>query len=139
MPKTFTQSIRFAAPPARVYSLYADQRLHAESTGSGASIKPKAGAAFTAGDGYIGGVTLHVEKDRMIVQTWRAEDWPSEAPDSVLVLLFLPEEGPDGEGTRMLVTHANVPDDQAEELKKGWTDYYWKPWKAWIKKAGLAG
>jgi choline-glycine betaine transporter len=46
------------------------------------------------------------------------------------VLLFLPE----GEGTRLIVTHANVPDDQAEELKKGWTEFYWKPWKAWIKK-----
>jgi uncharacterized protein YndB with AHSA1/START domain len=130
MPKTFTQSVLFAAPPATVYALYAEQKLHAEATGSGASIKAKAGAAFTAWDGYIGGVTLHAEKDRMLVQTWRAEDWGSDAPDSVLVLLFLPE----GEGTRLLVTHANVPDDQAEELKKGWTEFYWKPWKAWIKK-----
>ena len=130
MATTFTQSLLFAAPPATLYSLYADQKLHAAATGSAASIKAKAGAPFTAWDGYISGITLHAEKDRMLVQTWRAEDWPAEAPDSVLILLFLPE----GEGARLIVTHANVPDDQAAELKKGWTDYYWKPWKAWIKK-----
>lgn len=134
MAKTFTQSLLFAAPPATVYALYADEKLHAATTGSAASIKAKAGAAFTAWDGYIKGVTLRAEKDRMIVQCWRAEDWPEEAPDSVLVLLFLPVRGAEGEGTRLLVTHANVPDDQVEELKKGWTDYYWKPWKDWIKK-----
>ena len=130
MPKTFTQSVLFAAPPADVFALYAEQKLHAETTGSAASIKAKAGAPFTAWDGYIRGLTLHVEPSRMIVQTWRAEDWPEDAPDSVLVLLFLAEEG----GTRLLATHANVPDDQVDELKKGWTDYYWKPWKAWIKR-----
>jgi activator of HSP90 ATPase len=131
MAKTFTQSLLLAAPPATAYALYADEKLHAVTTGSAASIKAKAGAPFTAWDGYIKGVTLHAEKDRMIVQTWRAEDWPEEAPDSVLVLLFLPAT--EGEGTRLLVTHANVPDDQVEELKKGWTEYYWKPWKAWLK------
>jgi activator of HSP90 ATPase len=131
MPKTFTQSLLFAAPPATVYALYADQKLHAETTGSAATIKAKAGAPFTAWDGYIEGTTLHAEQGRMIVQTWRASDWPDEAPDSIFILLFLPE----GEGTRVLVTHANVPDDQIEDLKKGWTEYYWKPWKAWIKKS----
>ncbi len=129
MPKTFTQSILFAAPPATVYALYADQKLHVETTGSAATIKAKAGAPFTAWDGYIKGTTLYAEQGRMIVQTWRAEDWPEDAPDSVFILLFLPEE----EGTRLLATHANVPDDQVEDLKKGWTEYYWKPWKTWIK------
>jgi uncharacterized protein YndB with AHSA1/START domain len=131
MPKTFSQSIHFDAPPARLFALYTDASLHAGSTGSGAAIKAKAGTAFTAWDGYIGGVNLHVVPDRMLVQTWRASDWGKDDPDSVLILLFMPEEG----GTRLLVTHANVPDDQAAELKSGWTEYYWKPWKKWLKSA----
>lgn len=131
MPKTFTQSVLFAAPPATVYALYADQKLHAEVTGSAASIKARAGAAFTAWDGYITGITLLAQEGRTIVQCWRTDEWADDAPDSVLVLLFLAE----GEGTRLLVTHANVPDDQADELKKGWSEYYWKPWKAWIKRS----
>jgi activator of HSP90 ATPase len=138
MATTFTQSLLFNASPAVVYSLYADQKLHAAATGSAATIKAKAGIPFTAWDGYISGVTLHAEKDRMIVQTWRTTDWPSEAPDSVFILLFLPASVPEGQGTRLLVTHANVPDDQADELKKGWSEYYWKPWKAWIKRSAAA-
>jgi uncharacterized protein YndB with AHSA1/START domain len=134
MPKTFSQSLHFDAPPSRVFALYADAGLHAGTTGSGAAIQAKAGTAFTAWDGYIGGVNLHVVPDRMIVQTWRASDWGKDESDSVLVLLFLPEDG----GTRLLVTHANVPDDQAAELKAGWTEYYWKPWKKWLKDAARA-
>ena len=134
MATTFTQSVLFDAPPATVYALYAEQKFHTEATGSTASIKAKAGAAFTAWDGYISGVTLHAEKDRMIVQTWRTDDWGSGEPDSVLVLLFQAEGG----GTRLILTHANVPESQAEELKKGWKEYYWKPWKAWIGKNAKA-
>jgi activator of HSP90 ATPase len=129
MPKTFTQSILFAAPPSTVYGLYAVSELHAEATDADASIEARAGAPFTAWDGYINGITLHAEADRLLVQTWRASDWKPEDPDSVLILLFLPE----GAGTRLYVTHANVPDDQVDELEKGWKEYYWKPWKEWIE------
>jgi hypothetical protein len=30
--------------------------------------------------------------------------------------------------------HANVPEEEAEGIKKGWFDYYWKPWRNYIKK-----
>jgi len=130
MPKTISQSLLFAAPPATVYALYADQKLHADVTGAAASIKAKTPSDFSAWDGYIKGRTLEARSNELIVQTWRADDWPSEAPDSVLVLLFQSE----GEGTRLLVSHVNVPDGQAKELKKGWSDFYWKPWKKWIKE-----
>jgi activator of HSP90 ATPase len=129
MPKTFTQSLFFDAPPSALFELYTDARLHAEATGAGAAIEPAAGRAFTAWDGYIGGVNLHVVKDRMVVQTWRSADWSDKDEDSILVLLFEPERS----GTRLLLTHANVPDEEAVELRKGWTEYYWKPWKAWLK------
>jgi len=134
MPKTISQSILFKAPPATVFALYADQKLHTEVTGSAATIKAKAVTPFSAWDGYIKGLTLEVQKDRMLVQTWRAEDWEAEAPDSVLVLLFQSE----GSGTRLLVSHVNVPEEQAEELKKGWTEWYWGPWKRWIKEHSKA-
>jgi activator of HSP90 ATPase len=121
-----TQKVHFKASPATLFSLYTDSRLHSESTGSG---------AFTAGDGYIGGVNLHVEKDRMIVQTWRGSDWRREDPDSIFILLLIP----DAEGTTLHVTHANIPDEQFEGIREGWKEYYWKPWKAWIRKAAAEG
>ena len=30
--------------------------------------------------------------------------------------------------------HANVPDFETTGVKEGWNSYYWKPWKAYIKK-----
>jgi activator of HSP90 ATPase len=142
MPKTFSRTVLFAAPPETLFALYPDARLHAEATGAGASIEPKAGKAFTAWDGYIGGVNLHVVKDRMVVQTWRGSDWKAADPDSILVLLFLPEGrakgGARGGATRLHVTHANVPDDQFEGVRDGWTEFYWRPWKAWLKREAAA-
>ncbi|HTX71686.1 MAG TPA: SRPBCC domain-containing protein [Rectinemataceae bacterium] len=130
MPRTMTQRVHFDAPPSTVFALYMDSRLHAETTGAGAAIDPRPGRAFTAWDGYIGGVTLHVEPDRMVVQTWRGSDWNRDDPDSIFVLLFLA----DGEGTSLHVTHANIPDGQFEGVRDGWKQYYWQPWKRWIKK-----
>ena len=32
-------------------------------------------------------------------------------------------------GQRLSLNNANVPDKEFEGIKKGWNDYYWKPWK----------
>jgi activator of HSP90 ATPase len=128
MPKTFTQKLHFAASPAELFKLYADPKLHTAATGSPATGGAKPGRVYSAWDGYIRGKTLHVEEDRLIVQTWRASDWRAEDPDSILVLLFLA----DATGSTLHLTQANVPDDQAEGLKEGWTEFYWRPWKKWL-------
>jgi hypothetical protein len=30
------------------------------------------------------------------------------------------------------MTHANVPDDSAADIEKGWFDHYWNPWKQYL-------
>ena len=42
-------------------------------------MRASAGEAFSAWDGYISGLTLLAAEGSMIVQTWRADDWESEA------------------------------------------------------------
>ncbi len=37
-------------------------------------------------------------------------------------------------GTELEMIHANVPEHDADAVKKGWNDYYWSQWKAYIKK-----
>lgn len=31
------------------------------------------------------------------------------------------------------MTHANIPEDTAAGIKSGWNEYYWKPWKKYLK------
>ena len=72
---------------------------------------------------------LLAKRNKMFVQTWRASGWPKEDEDSILILTFRAIET----GTELEMVHANVSDSDADGVKNGWNDYYWKPWKAYIK------
>ncbi len=132
MPKTITQSIRFKGiTPAQLYALYMNAKLHAQVTGAPAKIQNKAGAAYSVYSDYCFGKNLHLEQDRMIVQTWRSTDFAKTDPDSIFCLLFEAQ----GADTLVHMTHAYLPDDQAASVKKGWVDFYWKPWKEHLNKS----
>ena len=96
---------------------------HSAFTGSPAEIEPRIGGHFSAWDGYIWGITLELEPDHRIVQSWRTTEFPTEASDSLIELKF--EQVNDG--TKLTIVHSNIPDDQAEGYEAGWEDYYFKP------------
>jgi uncharacterized protein YndB with AHSA1/START domain len=123
--KTIVQTIDFSASPETLFSLYVNSKKHAAAIGAGAEISSKVGGKCVAYDGSLTGVTLGVVKNRVFVQTWRADDWTPEQPDSVLTIFFEKK----GKGGRLTMVHANIPDEHYPGIKTGWTEYYWKPWK----------
>ena len=130
MPKTIVQEIRFDAPASVLFSFYMDEKLHAEISGESAIIGTKEGEAYSVFGGYATGINLRILPSREIVQTWRGSDWKSEDADSIFILLFVP----DGDGTIAYMTHANLPDDQYEDIAEGWNTYYWEPWRQRIRQ-----
>jgi activator of HSP90 ATPase len=132
MAKTLQQSVRFDAPPERVYALYADPRLHSASTGGAARFVPKPGAAFAAWMPHLLGRLLVLEKPRLIVQTWRGDYWKAGEPDSVLVLTFTRA----GKGTLLRMVHSNIPDAYVASIRSGWRSHYWTPWKKYLRQHG---
>ena len=129
MPKTILQSVTFKnTSPEILYGIYMDSKKHSEATGGAAKISSKIGSAYSAWDGYITGKTLQLVIGRMIVQSWRNPDFKAGDPDSTLILQF------ERKGSDALVhmVHANVPDSEYAGLKKGWNDFYWKPWKKYL-------
>lgn len=116
------------ASPARLYETYLDAEAHAAFTGSPVTIEPRAGTPFRAFDGMLSGTMLHVQPQRLIVQTWRSGNWPADAVDSVLTLTFLPE----GDGTRIELVQVNVPVSDFAGVCEGWGKYYWSPWRAYL-------
>ena len=130
MAVTIKQKNTFAVPPAKLYKFYTDPKLHAELTGGKAKISTEAGAPFSAFGTSLKGKTLYAKKNKMFVQAWRSSGWAKDDLDSILTLVFREVEG----GTELEMTHANVPDHDADGVKNGWKEYYWKPWKAYIKK-----
>jgi activator of Hsp90 ATPase protein 1 len=134
MPKTLQQTVRFAAPPARVYALYADPRLHRLATGAPAKFVAKPGADFSAWDGHLRGRLLVLDAPRLIVQTWRGADWKASDADSVLVLTFRK----DGRGTVLTMVHSNVPDAHAASIRAGWPSHYWTLWRTYLRSRAQA-
>jgi hypothetical protein len=38
------------------------------------------------------------------------------------------------DGTEIMMIHSGVPEEQADDLKQGWIDFYWEPLKNYFKK-----
>lgn len=129
MAKTITQKVVFKnATTSDLYELYMNAKKHSAATGTATKISEKEGAKYSAGDDYITGKNLVLLKNKMIVQTWKAADWDQQEQDSIFILTFEQR----GKDAVLNMVHANLPDKHAESIKKGWTIYYWNPWKAYL-------
>lgn len=136
MKRIIQQSVTLPASPDRLFDMYLDPVSHAAIAGGPVTINPAVGSEFSAFNGMISGKTIAVVPKKHIVQLWRGQQWKPEDRDSVLVLTFLP----DGAYGKIELTHLDVPDYDFDDVNKGWMDYYWKPWKAYLdrelKKSG---
>jgi len=129
MPKTITQRITFKnTTPKILFTLYMNAKKHALVTGGPAEISPKVGTDYSAHGGYITGKNLELVKDKLIVQTWRAQGWDKKDTDSILILALETS----GDDVILHVVHANLPDQHAGHIDKGWHEHYWKPMKQYI-------
>jgi len=133
MAKTLQQSARFSVPPDLLFDTYLDSKKHSAATSSKASVSRKAGGRFSAFHGMLQGRNLAIVPKRMVVQAWRSSDWKPTELDSVLILTFSQAPG----GGQIELVHANIPTHAYPGIRRGWPKYYWKPWKAYLRK--LAG
>ncbi len=128
MAKNVILAASFPTTPDRLFDMYLDPQSHAAITGAAVTIEPRPGASFRAFDGMLSGTMLHIEPKRLIVQTWRSANWPTEAMDAVLTLSFWPE----GDAARIELVHVNVPDEDFAGVSQGWEKYDWNPWRAYL-------
>ena len=122
------------ARPAEVYDAFVNAKIHARFTGAAATGPARAGARFTAWDGYIHGVYRTLVKGRRIAADWRTTEWPAGMPDSRVDLTFKAGKG----GTEIRLVHSKVPAEQAASYRQGWIDYYWKPLNAYFSARSSA-
>lgn len=135
MSKTIVHKVLFKKTKAKdLYNLYLDSKKHSKATGAPAKMSKKKGGKYSAHDGYITGENLQLVKDKLIVQTWRAQTWPPEEPDSVFSIYLEPK----GKDVVLHAIHATVPDKDAEGIDKGWFHHYWGPWKQYLKGKPIA-
>jgi activator of HSP90 ATPase len=131
MTKPIVQSVTFKASPQELFEMFTDSKKHSAATGAKASVSAKPGAKFTAFDGMLLGRNLLVIPGKMIVQAWRASHWKVSDLDSILILNFSKAASV----ARIDMVHAGVPQHDHKGVTRGWPQYYWEPWKAYLKAA----
>jgi activator of HSP90 ATPase len=132
--KPIVQSAKFSASPKELFETFLDSKKHSAATGAPAKISRKVGGEFTAWHGQLWGRNLMIVPGRLIVQAWRSTNFKKSDLDSILVLEFTK----DGNGGRVQMVHANVPEQDHKGVANGWPKYYWKPWKKYFatKRSG---
>ena len=117
------------AKPAKIYQAWLSSEGHTAMTGSPANVDGNVGGKFSAWEGYIFGQTLELTPNQRIVQSWRTLEFPDDAPDSHLEVDL--EEVT--EGTKVILTHSNLPEDQVDSYRQGWEDFYFKPMREYFR------
>lgn len=126
--ESFTLSTTLPAKPEQIYNAWLSSEGHTQMTGSPAKVDAKIGGEFKAWDGYIWGKTLVMEPNQRIVQAWRTSEFPDGSPDSQVEILL--EDISDG--TKITLTHKDIPDGQGDSYKQGWEDFYFTPMRAYF-------
>jgi uncharacterized protein YndB with AHSA1/START domain len=130
MKTKFTITTILPVDPEKVFRAWLSTDGHTAMTGSPAKVEPRVGGTFTAWDGYITGKTLELKPYSRILQAWRTSEFDDESPDSRLEIFLEAQKN----GTKLTLTHSNIPDGQADSYEGGWEDNYFKPMKEYFGK-----
>lgn len=130
MPRTVTLALDLPCPPARLYAMYLNPKIHAAITGAPVKIAARPGARFEAFAGTLTGTILQVIPKRLIVQSWRSTQFGKRDLDSTLILSFFALD----KGGRIELTHVNVADGDFGGVSEGWSKYYFVPWRTYLTR-----
>jgi uncharacterized protein YndB with AHSA1/START domain len=114
------QEVTFSAAPAAVFRALTSAAEHAKFTGAPAQISAQAGGAWSAYGGQISGYNIELVEGERIVQTWRAGNWAPGVHSLVRV-----ELKPEGNGTKVVLDHDALSDEQVPHIDGGWERMYW--------------
>ena len=128
MKREFTISAEFPVTPEKLFRAWLSSKGHTEMTGSAAKVEPRVGGKFSAWDGYITGTTLELKPHTRIVQAWRTNEFAENDPDSKIVVELEALEV----GTRLTLTHSDIPKGQADSYRSGWEEWYFAPMRAYF-------
>jgi activator of HSP90 ATPase len=115
--KTIRQHYFIKATPEEVFSALTNPFTIELWSGYPAQMEAREGTEFSLFDGDISGRNIKIVENTQLVQEWFFGDSPEE---SIVTIDIKPHQL----GTKILLQHTNVPDDDADEFTQGWNEYY---------------
>jgi uncharacterized protein YndB with AHSA1/START domain len=129
--RTIVQNVIIPADPDEVYDAFMDPEKHSDFTQTQTTGSQEVGGEVSASDGYITAKNIELKKGKKIVQEWTTSEWPEGYGPSILEIDLKKVDG----GTELIMTHSNVPDEQADDYAEGWMDFYWNPLVKYFQQA----
>ena len=126
LPGSFRVSVVLPTSAERLYRAFLDSKEHTAFTGAPATVSAKKLSAF---DGHVTAKIVELDPNARIAMSWRTKDFPDEAPDSRVEVLFHPATG----GTRVTIAHEQLPAGSEERFMKGWRRFYLDPMKSYFR------
>ena len=85
-------------------------------------IDPRVGGGFAIFGGLITGRQIALDTDKLIIQAWRAGEWPRGIYS--IARFELLDQGTD---MKLVFDHTGFPKGDGKELASGWQEHYWDP------------
>jgi uncharacterized protein YndB with AHSA1/START domain len=119
-PEVLAVSVRIAAPPEAVFPYLIDSALITEWIGDWADLQAMPGGTFALDIDKtpIRGEYLEVDPPHRVVFTWGVPGREGLLPGSTTVEIVLTADGPE---TLVELFHHDLPADQIESHREGWT------------------
>jgi uncharacterized protein YndB with AHSA1/START domain len=116
--KSYKNYFIIPASPDEVYKALTIPSTIALWTGEDAEMSTVPGSEFTLWEGSISGKNIEFVDGKKIVQQWYfGED--EQEPSIVTIILH-----PDKKGTSAELKHTNIPDEDYDDMVKGWNETY---------------
>lgn len=125
--KDFKKYFKIPATPEEVYIALSNPFTIELWSGYPAVMDEKTGTEFSLWEGDIIGKNLEMITNKKVVQEWYFGDQPEKS--IVTINLF-----EDKKGTQVELNHTNIPDDDFDNIKDGWNEYYFGAIKAFFEE-----
>jgi activator of HSP90 ATPase len=121
---SITLAHTFQASVQDLWDLFLNPRKVEHFTQSKVMLDPKEGGLFQLYDGVITGCFLELKPNTEMRFAWRLKDW-KQGINSQVTVKFVKSSG----GTKVELVQTNIPADDVERTRQGWTKYYFERWR----------
>ncbi|MBI4080775.1 MAG: SRPBCC domain-containing protein [Candidatus Levybacteria bacterium] len=125
--RTVTKTYHIHGPVDAVWDAFVNPKTIDRWGGGHAVMEEAVGKKFSLWGGDIRGTNTEVVPHKKIVQDWYSGNWTEP---SVVTFTFTQEK----DAIRVDLLHENVPDGYADDIEKGWQEYYLGPIKQLVEQ-----
>lgn len=115
--KTFKRTFKINAEPSDIYSAVTNPYTIELWSGYPAQMSTEPHSEFSLWEGDITGKNIGFVQDKQIVQEWY---FGNQVEKSIVTITI----SPDRENSQVTVEHANIPDEEFNDIAEGWREYY---------------